>query len=364
MYSRTIDWACRRGGFTRGALRLPTDDDLRRRAAANQGLTRPELAVLQAHVKMHIFKDLRDANTSRVPGFTEKVRGYFPDAVTEQFPADVDAHMLHASIGMTVVTNEVIGESGTLIFPMISELSGAPAIEVARAWYLAMALIGEPHRAEVEAQANPGAVYTAWVEVTEAVQALVSIWLGAGEPGADQESGARILEALQIIQTTPGSGHRARLDARAENLLRSDISASLAEKLAGLSKVTTAREVALLTPSGDLAAAVVGYLGIGEASRILPTIRKLEGRKAEGGWDPVAVGILRGRYIRLLRDLVRSIDLGEEAQLGVDRVASRLGRGRLAELRELVDHILGENPSIAALLVCEERVRAWMAKNC
>ncbi|MEC8422124.1 MAG: hypothetical protein VX000_00030, partial [Myxococcota bacterium] len=81
------------------------------------------------------------------------------------------------------------------------------------------------------------------------------------------------------------------------------------------------------------------------------------------GWDPVAIGILRNRYLHLMRALVAAVDIGPEVRLGIDRVATRLGRGELKRLMELMDHILGERPDIAALLVAEERVRAWAAEQ-
>jgi glutamate dehydrogenase len=362
-FSRTIDWVCRMGGVSREALRLPTDEALRRRAAAGQGLTRPELAVIQAHVKMHVFKELRDADPSRVPGFGDKVRGYFPAAVRERFPAEVDAHMLHTSIGMTVVTNEIIGESGALFFPMLSELTGAPLVEIARTWYRAMDLAGAKARFDAVFALPPQAAYAAWVELTDAVELLCTVWLGAGEPGADAEDGGSILEALAALLSLPGTAHQARLDSRVDALVRADVPLALARALAGLSKLTTAREVARTAGGRALSDAALRYLAVGEASKLLPAIRALESRKAEGGWDPIAIGILRGRYIRLLRDLAVATNVDDELSLGVDRVAQRLVLHRLGDLRTMVDHIVGDQPSIPALLVGEERVRGWLARQ-
>ena len=77
-FSRTIDWVCKQSNTTRTALTLPSDDDLSRRAASRQGLTRPELAVLAAHVKTHIFKELLASDPADLPNFDDKVLSYFP----------------------------------------------------------------------------------------------------------------------------------------------------------------------------------------------------------------------------------------------------------------------------------------------
>jgi len=109
---------------------------------------------------------------------------------------------------------------------------------------------------------------------------------------------------------------------------------------------------------------ITRYLAIGEASRILPVIRALETRRARGGWDPVATGILRNRYVMLLRQLCDAVAVGPEVRLGVDRLAVRLGRGVLSELQAEMDRVLGgEQQNLAALLVAEERVRARLAET-
>ena len=62
----------------------------------------------------------------------------------------------------------------------------------------------------------------------------------------------------------------------------------------------------------------------------------------------------------LLRHLQEAVDVRREVRLGVDRVSTRLGRGVLKPLRVLMAHLLKEQPDVSALLVAEERVRAWI----
>ena len=361
-FSRTIDWVCQHSGVARTALSLPSDDDLARRAASRQGLTRPELAVLQAHVKMHVFKALKATDASVIPGFDQKVLSYFPDRVRDTWPGPIGCHMLAHSIGMTVVTNEVIADSGAQFFPLLTELTGQPIGQIARAWYKAVELVSLQ---ELREALNRGAAplearYRAWADLTEAMMGLVGVWLSAGEPGPDAEDLGLIKHSLKSLGRCKGTAHEARIRTRTEAYVSRKIARPQAKHLALLSELTVAREIARAHDGEErLANTVIRYVAIGEASRLLPAIRALGGRRAQGGWDPVAIGILRNRYIRLLRDLVRVVEIGPEVRLGVDRVATRLGREDLRDLQQLMDHILGEQPSIAALLVAEERVRAW-----
>ena len=365
-FSRTIDWVCQRSGVTRAAMVLPSDDTLQRRKASQQGLTRPELAVLQAYVKMHVFKDLKEADPSHIPGFDDKVLGYFPARVRERYADDIGKHMLHRSIGMTVVCGEIIGESGALFFPLLNELTGQPPEVIARAWYHAHDLVGgaELLKAIRKSGALVEARYRAWNCVMDAIQGLVAAWLAAGEKGPDEEDLGAIKEALGRIGKAKGSELEARLRARAEAHVERGIPSRVAHRIAALGELTTCREVVLLNRDGErISGSLTRYMAIGEASRVLPAIHALEERVAQGGWDPVAIGILRNRYLHLMRALVGAVDVGAEVRLGIDRVATRLGRGELKELMALMDHILGERPDIAALLVAEERVRAWAAER-
>jgi glutamate dehydrogenase len=359
--SQAIDWVCRLGNASRSELKLPSDADLARRAANRQGLTRPELAVLQAHVKLHVFRAVKEADPAAVPGYHDKVLGYFPQRIAAEYGPEISQHLLYKSIGWTVTVNEIVNETGAAFLPLLSELSGASMATIAAAWNHAMKLVGGARlRAEIEGSgASLDAQYRAWVAVTDAVSSLVSLWVSAGEPGPTVESADRILEALAALKGQGGTALEARLSRRTEELSAPGLSAELVGRLALLGELVLARDVALLAGTGDLSEALVRQVAVGEASRLLPTVRTLEARQSESGWDPVAFGILRNRYLKLVRELVVAVQVGEEARLGADRVGMRLSRNDLAGMAELVGAVLGERPPLAALMVGEERIRAW-----
>ncbi|MFT5686823.1 MAG: glutamate dehydrogenase, partial [Myxococcota bacterium] len=171
-FSRTIGWACARSGVSPADLRLPTHDELSRRAS--KGLTRPELCVLAAHVKMHVFNDLTSGSPEEIPDFDRRVIGYFPAEIQRDYRDRILSHMLKPSIGMTVVANDIVGEAGAWFFPGISELTGATAPSIARAWIHAMALIDAEGLLNTisDSDTSLDAQYRAWVETTAAVFSL------------------------------------------------------------------------------------------------------------------------------------------------------------------------------------------------
>ena len=92
--------------------------------------------------------------------------------------------------------------------------------------------------------------------------------------------------------------------------------------------------------------AIVRYLAIGNASGLLPAVHRIERRRGVGQWDQLAIGILRSRYISLLRELVRRTPLESELKLGVDRASFRLSRGSLSSIGKTVELIVGEGASV------------------
>jgi len=363
-FSGAINWVCRKGGLSRATLNLPSDDVLQRRSVAGLGVTRPELAVLQAHVKMHVFKELNSSDPALIPGFEDKVLGYFPDRIATDFADRIRSHMLYRDIGMTVVVGEVVGDAGALYFPMVSELTGQPMVRIARAWYRALDLIGaEQLRIDLNASGAPlETLYKAWVPVTRAAMGLVTLWLAPGEPGEDAEDMDTIRAVLARLGEMHGTAHEGRIESRMDEFGGTSIPMVVRKRIALLGELAAAREIARShTADESLDDAIVRYLSLGESSRLLPAVRALETRKAKGGWDPVAIGILRNRYVLLIRELESAVDVRREVRLGIDRVATRLGRRELKPLRELMAHLLGDRPDVSALLVAEERVRAWIA---
>jgi NAD-specific glutamate dehydrogenase len=271
--------------------------------------------------------------------------------------------MLKSSIGMTVVANDIVGEAGAWFFPGISELTGASAPAIARAWIHAMALIdAESLLSSIADSGTPLDVqYRAWSTATEAVFALISLWLSPGESVPDADQQTQIRAVLEKMGPLSGSAHQEQLRERMEAL--SDLPTALASRIAVLGDLTIAHEIVQLNSEGALDNTIISYLSIGKSSRLLPTIQVLENRRAEGGWDPVAIAILRNRYLSQLRSLVRTIELGPELALGVDRVTLRLSRGHLSALASEMESFLSDSSDIAALLVAEERIRAQISRE-
>jgi glutamate dehydrogenase len=125
------------GRLNRAIEFLPTDDEIVRRRASQQGLTAPEGAVVLAYAKMWLFDELMASNLPDDPYFNRTLQSYFPRVLCEQFGEAIAAHPLKREIIATFVTNTVLNRAGaTFVHYVASEVS-ASAADVVRAYTLA-----------------------------------------------------------------------------------------------------------------------------------------------------------------------------------------------------------------------------------
>ncbi len=365
LYGRAIDWICNRGNVSRQFLALPSDDDLKRRAAQGLGLTRPELSVLQAHVKMHVFKMLMQEDPKVIPGFDRILLEYFPKAARERFGADIPNHMLAKAIGMTMVLTMVATDAGAAYFPLMLDLTGASAGRVAGAWLAAMEMTrgNELKAALLAEKARPEGAYQAWNTFTQGLTVLVAGWLAPGAAGAAGEDPARFREAIDAIASTRDSADATAFTTSVSKLEAKGIATSTAAGLVNAANAVMASEVCAIAAARNegIADAASRYQAIGQASKLLPTLRSISQRRGAGRWDPVALGILRLRYQALLRDVAVRTPVGDELKLGTDKAAEALAAGPLRDVSRVIDQIVGEAPDVASLLVGEQQIRAVLA---
>lgn len=136
-YARLMRDLERRGRLDRGVEGLPSDEALHDLAQDNQGLTRPELAVLLAYAKLSLFDDLIASPLPDDPVFADLIAGYFPKAVARDFAGLVPQHRLKREIAATVLGNSLINAGGPAFINRLREASGADAASIARAAFIA-----------------------------------------------------------------------------------------------------------------------------------------------------------------------------------------------------------------------------------
>ncbi|MFZ9986638.1 MAG: NAD-glutamate dehydrogenase [Candidatus Nanopelagicales bacterium] len=144
VHARMITDLESRGMLNRAIEFLPDDEEITTRAAAHQGLTSPELAVLAAYAKIALTSDLEDAGLSADPWFAQYAVDYFPALLRERFADRIAAHPLRDEIITTVVVNGLINDGGISVVFRACEETGASPAEVVRAATAAIAIFDLP----------------------------------------------------------------------------------------------------------------------------------------------------------------------------------------------------------------------------
>jgi len=113
LYKRLMHDLEEHAGLNRAVEFLPTDEELDERLeTTGDRLTRPELAVLAAYVKIYLTHALEQTDFADDPYLEGVLRSYFPAALVERFGQYLDSHPLRKEIICTRVANELVNIGG------------------------------------------------------------------------------------------------------------------------------------------------------------------------------------------------------------------------------------------------------------
>jgi len=113
---------------------LPSDEELGERLAAGHGLTRPEIAILLAYAKIHLYQQILRSDLPDDPELGKDLSLYFPRPLQQRFADAIGRHRLRREIIATHVTNSTVNRVGATFVSRMTEETGADAADVARAY--------------------------------------------------------------------------------------------------------------------------------------------------------------------------------------------------------------------------------------
>ena len=107
------------------------------RKAAHRGLVAPELAVVMAYCKIHLYQQLLESDLPEDPYLAHDLERYFPRAAAGALRRPDAGHRLRREIIATVVANQLVDRAGTTFAFRLGEETGAPPAVLARAYAIA-----------------------------------------------------------------------------------------------------------------------------------------------------------------------------------------------------------------------------------
>ncbi|NKC12492.1 MAG: NAD-glutamate dehydrogenase [Gammaproteobacteria bacterium] len=134
VHARLIQFLEKEARLNRVIEALPDGEELQLRRNNNAGLTAPELSVLLAYAKIHLYQQLVASALADDDCVREELAAYFPTPLRKRFAVEIQRHQLRNEISATILANEVINRGG-MTFPFrLREETGADYADLIRAY--------------------------------------------------------------------------------------------------------------------------------------------------------------------------------------------------------------------------------------
>ncbi len=116
---------------------LPSEKVLLERKANNQGLTRPEIAILLAYCKMFLKQDILSSDLPEDPYFTKHLLMAFPQALQKKYLSQLKQHSLRREIIATQLGKSVTDHMGINFVERLQRETGASIAFILRSYVIA-----------------------------------------------------------------------------------------------------------------------------------------------------------------------------------------------------------------------------------
>src|SRR5690606_5814569 len=180
LFSSLLDYLVDTAGLNPQVEYLPTSKQLEERRRTGIGLTRPELSVMLAYVKMGLYRRLLETDLPDDTNLSHYLFEYFPQVLNDKARAAITHHSLRREITATQLTNTVVDLLGMEFVHRAVRQNGATPVEVVRAALIAIELLDALELAAVIDASHeslpPEAAYQALRLLSVAVDGVVS-WL-------------------------------------------------------------------------------------------------------------------------------------------------------------------------------------------
>ncbi len=289
-----------RGKLDRAVEFLPDDSDLRMRAQRDQGLTRPELAVLLAYAKLDLDSEIVASDLPDDPAFESALAGYFPTKAVEKFPAEIGRHRLRREIVADILSNRIVNLAGPVFVSRMKEMSGAPGHRVARAFVVAEGAFGlaalKTRIDQLDGKVAADIQTAMYADIAEILRRL-GLWFITNVAPADElastialyRAGAEELRGTFASLVSPFEGQLT--ETRIQQLQAAGVPLDVAEDISVLPLMGGTTEIASLAHARklDLDLVAGAYFAIGAAVGI-DRLRGLAQRISGGEhWDRLAI---------------------------------------------------------------------------
>ena len=307
-----------------------------------------------AYTKLYVYQSLLESDVPDDPWFRTPLHEYFPTAVRERFPEQIDTHPLRRELIATMMTNHIVSRSGLSMVHRMADETSASIAEIVRA-----------HQASWRAFDMPslwGAISDLDGEVRAATQTMMLLecrrlaerstrwFLRNKRPPLDvggtietfQVAAASVADALpELVRGSVAEELRRTTEA----YVASDVPEPIARRVAGLPFMVSVLDVVNVAQQTNAQIHDVAdvYFLLDERLGIDWLRQRISGLQRGDRWQTLARSALRDDLYRehaLLAAEVVSGARGGDAEAAVDRWMEENGDA-LDRCRDLIAGIRG-----------------------
>jgi glutamate dehydrogenase len=353
------------GSLDRAIEFLPSDDVLAQRRSAGAGLTTPEFAVLLAYTKLDVSHRLLASDACEDPWFERELTAYFPAPLRdERFSSAMARHPLRREIVATRVTNLLVDRAGTSFIHRLTEETGAPVPELARAHSAAWEIFGlEELWSGVEVLDNvvPVATQIDMVLPVRRLAERASRWLVRHGPKPLDVAAAVAAFAPGVARLAgllPGllsAADRQVADSRAAGWVEAGAGKDLAARVAVLDALAPALDLVQVAGGPEVLPDVAAvYFALGTALELDWLRDRIAALPRDDRWQALARSALGDDYGRERAALTADVLQGG----GLEQWMAR-HRPEVERFLAVIDDIrAGASPDLATLSVAMREARA------
>jgi glutamate dehydrogenase len=318
------------GQLNRALEGLPTDATIDARLEQGLGFVRPELAVLLAHSKIALKKDLQGTSLLEEERMLEDVALYFPKRLRESFSEDMKTHPLKKDIIATFTANSMINRMGPHFAFSMQQAAGCELCDVVRAYTIVREVFQlRGLWKDIESLDNKVSATTQHKMLfytTRLANSAIAWLLRKHAPGTlavtelVKTFRPLVQECMDIWDDILVGEERAVVEKTQNALIYENVPESLAKRIALLRPMMGVLDVIALADQAqaDLSKAGRAYMAVYDALSLHQVHRFLSRLSSPTLWDQQARDALRADLYAAHRDLAaRLLNLSgtlEEAQ--------------------------------------------------
>jgi glutamate dehydrogenase len=303
------------GLLDRGLEFLPDETEIDERRKKNQGLTRPELAVILSYAKIDLYNGLAGSDHELNDFLTTDPRRYFPPALRRRYQDLLPGHRLSQQILATLIANNIVNRMGPAFLKRVQVDTGADTVTIARAYVVAREICQARkiwHAIEDLDNKVPATIQQNMMFDVSRILRHACYWL-IDRYGDDLDI-VDVVESLKDGMATiysrasrivSGAG-KERQKSAADDYIRNGVPEKLARSMAALLLTRGGLDIADLAilHKQDMVETARVYAELSDRLGIIWMNRCVEGLEVEGRWQAIARSNLRDEFYRIRREFV------------------------------------------------------------